>query len=87
MPDTIAASAVVIIGSRALLPQQADANTILTAFTVRRYLSQQTGHQERKRALYVIAEVLDEENVEHARTAGVDEEERQLKSMEVMVKF
>ncbi len=65
------ASAVVLVGSRELSPQAADARTILTAFTIRSYLSKQTS--KRKAAVYMVAEILDSENVAHARTAGADE--------------
>ncbi|MCB1054461.1 MAG: ion transporter [Acidobacteria bacterium] len=67
------ASAVILVGQRHLSPQQADANTILTAFTIRSYLSRQPLNAQRRRPLYVVAEILDAENVEHARTAGADE--------------
>lgn len=66
------ASTVVLIGRRSMSPQQADANTILTAFTIRSFLQK---HADIKRAkpLYIVAEVLDSENVDHLTTAGVDE--------------
>ena len=67
------ASAAIIVGSRDMIPQQADAITILTAFTIRRYLRQKDSHGHRVRPLYIVAEVLDAENVDHARTAGADE--------------
>lgn len=66
------ASHVVLIGARSLSPQQADANTILTAFTVRSYL-QKHEDVERARPLYIVAEVLESENIAHLETAGVDE--------------
>lgn len=66
------ASAVVLIASRTMPPQQSDASTILTAFTVRSYLQK---HEDVQRAkpLHIVAEVLDAENVDHLVTAGVDE--------------
>jgi len=67
------ARAVVLVGSRRLAPQQADANTILVAFTVRRYLRNLGVTGRRARPLYIVAEILEPENVEHARAAGVDE--------------
>ncbi|MEZ4235595.1 MAG: YceI family protein [Myxococcota bacterium] len=67
------AGAVILVGSRVELPQQADARTILTAFTMRRYLKRNPLTARRKQPLYVVAEILDAENVEHARTAGADE--------------
>lgn len=67
------AAAVVVVGSRTDVPQQADARTILTLFTVRRYLRQHDETARRNRPVYMVAEILDAENVEHARTAGADE--------------
>ena len=67
------ASALIIVGSRTNTPQQADAITLLTAFTVRSYLKQQPKTGQRKKPLHIIAEILDAENIEHARSAGVDE--------------
>ena len=67
------ASAAVLVGSRGVLPQQADARTILAAFTLRSFLARSGTAKPRRRPLYVVAVVLDSENVEHARTAGADE--------------
>lgn len=67
------ASAVMIVGRRDTTPQAADAQTILTAFTIRRWLKAQSQVARRAKPLYLVAEVLDRENVEHARTAGADE--------------
>ena len=67
------ASAVMIVGKRDVLPQTADAQTILTAFTIRRWLKRQEAAGRRAKPLYIVAEILDAENVEHARTAGADE--------------
>lgn len=67
------AAAVVLAGSRTVTPQQADARTILTAFTLRSYLARHEVENRRRRPLYVVAEILDSENVAHARTAGADE--------------
>ncbi len=67
------ARAVIVVGSRGQLPQQADAITILTAFTIRRYLKKRADMDNRKLPLYLIAEILDHENVEHAFAAGCDE--------------
>lgn len=66
------ASSVVLLGDRTVTPQQSDANTILTAFTIRSFLQK---HEEvhRARPLHIVAEVLDAENVAHLETAGVDE--------------
>jgi voltage-gated potassium channel Kch len=68
------ANAVIIAGARDLTPQAADAKTILTAFTIRAYLNQRADQfVERREPLYVVAEILDSENVNHARSAGADE--------------
>lgn len=67
------AKAVVLIGSRRVSPQQADATTILIAFTIRAFLAKSELAQARKKPLHIVAEILDHENVDHARTAGADE--------------
>jgi voltage-gated potassium channel len=67
------ARAAIIVGSRAVSPQHADATTILTAFTIRSWLRKQPDAARRRQPLYVVAEILDSENVAHARTAGADE--------------
>lgn len=67
------ASAVIIVGSRNQNPQHADATTLLTIFTLRSYLRKQGASQKRKERLYIVAEILDAENVEHARAAGANE--------------
>lgn len=67
------ADGVIVVGSRRVLPQQADATTILTVFTIRDWMSQQPETERRKKPLYVVAEILDVENVEHARAAGASE--------------
>lgn len=66
------ATGVIVVGKRSLAPEQADAITLLTLFTLRSYMRSRPD-VHRRRPLYVIAEVLDAENVEHARTAGADE--------------
>jgi voltage-gated potassium channel len=66
------ARAVIVVGTRGQLPQQADAITILTVFTIRRYMKKQKDDR-RKQPLYLIAEILDHENVDHAFAAGCDE--------------
>ena len=68
------AAAVIVAGDRTAPPQKADATTILTVFTIRAHL--RLRHEEvqhRIAPLYIAAEVLDSENVEHARSAGADE--------------
>ncbi len=67
------AHTVVIVGNRDKSPQDADARTLLTLFTIRRYLSGTGAAQRRLHPLYLIAEILDAENVDHARAAGADE--------------
>ncbi|MEM7480947.1 MAG: ion transporter [Acidobacteriota bacterium] len=67
------ARAALLVASREVTPQHADAATILTAFTLRRFLARQGVENRRKQPLYIVAEILDEENVEHALTAGADE--------------
>lgn len=67
------ARAAIIIGSRAQSIAEADARTLLVAFTLRSYLVKDATAQRRQRPLHVIAEILDPENCEHARTAGADE--------------
>ena len=67
------ASTVIVTGSRRIKPQQADAATILTIFTIRSALKKTAIAQKRKKPVRIIAEVLDSENVGHARAAGSDE--------------
>jgi len=67
------AASVVVVGSRAVEPQQADARTILTLFTLRSFLERTGASERRKTPLHVVAEILDAENVAHAHTAGADE--------------
>jgi len=66
------ARAVLVVGSRGVEPQHADANSILTVFTLRRFLRAKAG-PERQRPLHVVCEILESENVEHAKAAGADE--------------
>ena len=68
------AAAVIVSGERDVPPHVADARTILTTFTVRNHLDGRQDEVRRRRApLYVVAEILDSENVAHARAAGADE--------------
>lgn len=67
------ASTVIVTGSRRIKPQEADAATILTVFTIRSALTRSPVTQSRKAPVRIIAEILDSENVQHARTAGSDE--------------
>ena len=68
------AAAVIVSGARDVAPQSADAVTILTVFTIRSFLKRQRRRvAQRHRPLYLVAEILDSENVGHARKAGADE--------------
>ncbi len=67
------AAVAVLVGDRRKTPQEADGTTILTAFTLRSYLQATPVAAQRRRPLYVVAEVLDPENARHARAAGADE--------------
>jgi voltage-gated potassium channel len=69
----VRARAVIVVGARSAEPQKADAVSILTVFTIRRYLKQHAETALRQRPLQIVAEILDAENVEHARAAGADE--------------
>ena len=68
------AEAVIISGARDMSPQSADARTILITFTIRSYLKAKFKEVRKRRSpVYVVAEVLDSENVDHAAAAGADE--------------
>ena len=68
------AAAVIVSGERDVPPHVADARTILITFTVRNHINGRPEDMRRRRApLYVVAEILDSENVAHARAAGADE--------------
>jgi len=67
------ADAVLIVGARSVSPQDADARTILTTFTLRSYARRHPVTPTRQRPIYVISEILDAENVAHARASGADE--------------
>lgn len=67
------ASTVIVTGSRRVKPQQADATTILTVFTIRSAMTKSPAAAKRIKPVRIIAEVLDSENVQHARAAGSDE--------------
>jgi len=66
------AAGVILIAPRSLSPQQADATTILTAFTIRSHIDKQK-QIDRAHPLFMVAEVLDAQNVAHLRTAGANE--------------
>lgn len=68
------ARAAVVVGLRHVTPQVADARAILTTFTIRSYLRQNADMtKDRLHPLYVVTEILDAENVDHAKSAGADE--------------
>lgn len=68
------AAAVIVAGERDISPQNADARTILTVFTIRGFLKRERKKVKYRRSrLYVVAEILDSENVDHAKAAGADE--------------
>jgi voltage-gated potassium channel len=68
------AAAVIVTGARDTTPQTADARTILIVFTIRSYLKRHhRTMRDRQRPVYLVAEILDSENVDHALTAGADE--------------
>lgn len=67
------ASSAILVGARSKPPQQADAVTILTLFTMRSYLAAHPATESRERPLHIVAEILDSENVAHARSAGANE--------------
>jgi voltage-gated potassium channel len=68
------AAAVIVSGERDTTPQAADARTILTTFTIRSYLHERRRQvRHRRYPLYIVVEILDSENVDHARSAGADE--------------
>ena len=68
------AAAVIVSGNRDTTPQVADARTILITFTIRAYLNRHRKVVRRRLApLYVVAEIFDAENADHARTGGADE--------------
>jgi len=67
------AHSVILVGDRGVLPQAADAATILSLFTIRHWMSEQPETSRRKVPLYIVAEILDVENVAHAEAAGASE--------------
>lgn len=67
------ARALIVVGHREMPPQQADAVTLMTLFTFRAFLRKASLAERRKHPLYIVCEILEEENVDHARTAGANE--------------
>ena len=66
------ADAAVVIGSRGVAPQVADATSILVTFTLRAHMRRRAD-RDRRDDLYIVTEILDDENVHHARSAGANE--------------
>ena len=66
-------AAVIVGGVRSLPASQSDAIVILTTFTIRSYLRGHRNTAKRQRPVYIVAEILDAENVSHAKNAGADE--------------
>lgn len=67
------ARAVIVVASRKTSIQEADARTLLTLFTLRAYVAKRSETERRAEPLRITAEILDQENVAHAYTAGADE--------------
>ena len=67
------AYACLIVAERHVSPQDADARTILTLFTIRSYLNKHNMTEQRQQALPISVEILEAQNVSHAKTAGADE--------------
>ncbi len=67
------AGAAVVIASRTDSPQAADAISLLTLFTLRSFVAKHSKKWARKEPLYIVAEILDSENVDHAKAAGANE--------------
>lgn len=67
------ADAILVVGQRSQSISEADATTILTLFTLRAYASKAKLNERRQRPIYIVAEILDAENVAHAYAAGANE--------------
>ena len=67
------AAACIVVADQYNNPQTADARTILTVFTLRSYLKKHPMTPTRQHPLTISVEILEDENVEHAKTAGADE--------------
>lgn len=68
------ATRAVVVAQHQLPTQQADAVTLMTIFTLRAYLRKHAATGERRQErLWIVAELLEAENVEHAKAAGADE--------------
>lgn len=67
------ARSVIIVAPRNVPPQQADARTILATFTIRSYLARDPDTEQRKQPVHIACEILEEENLQHAKRAGADD--------------
>lgn len=67
------ADSVIVVGPRTKTIGEADATTILTLFTLRAYAASTNLEERRKKPIYIVAEILDAENVAHAYAAGANE--------------
>lgn len=67
------ARSVIVVASREVPPQQADARTILICFTIRSFLRADAGSKSRQLPVHIACEILEEENVQHAERAGADD--------------
>jgi voltage-gated potassium channel len=67
------ADSCLIVSGKRDSPQIADAKSILTVFTIRSFLQTNSIAQKRLKPLYVTVEILDPENVQHAKSAGANE--------------
>ena len=67
------AEACIVVAEQRNNPQTADARTILTVFTLRSYLSKHPINQTRQNPVTIAVEILENENISHAHTAGADE--------------
>ncbi len=67
------ADAIIVVGPRSKTIVEADATTILTLFTLRAYAAKTKLEERRKKPIYIVAEILDAENVAHAYAAGANE--------------
>ncbi len=67
------AEACIVVADQHNNPQNADARTILTVFTLRSYLSKHPVAQNREHPLTIAVEILEDENIDHAKAAGANE--------------
>ena len=67
------AEACIVVADQHNNPQTADARTILTIFTLRSYLATHPVTKTRQQPVTIAVEILEDENIAHAETAGADE--------------